>query len=107
VQHPLDLLLKCVERMPATGKFFTAQSPLGPIFLAGLVSVNEAERSIIRKWFCTVTARGSKSVRSVLSLPWKRLILMSHPECTAFVEYVTTDLATDGHDTNVHSRSGR
>jgi hypothetical protein len=59
--------------MPATGKFFTAQSPLGPIFLAGLVSVKEAERAVVRNWFCTVTARGSKSVSSSASTIWRKL----------------------------------
>jgi hypothetical protein len=71
VQRPLNLLLSCVERMPATGKLFTAQSPLGPIFLAGLVSVKEAERAVVRNWFCTVTARGSKSVSSSAFTKWR------------------------------------
>src|ERR1700759_2760908 len=66
VAQPLDVLLRCVERMPATGRLFTSQSPLGPIFLAGLVSVRPEDRSIIHNWFRMVTSRGSKSVSLVL-----------------------------------------
>ena len=62
VVQPLDVLLRCVERMPATGRLFTSQSPLGPIFLAGLVSVKPEDRSIVHNWFRIVTSKGSKSV---------------------------------------------
>jgi hypothetical protein len=71
VERPLDLLLRCVKRMPATGRLFTSQSPLGPIFLAGLVAVQPVDRTIIRNWFRTVTSKGSKSVR---------ILIQTHPQ---------------------------
>jgi Fungal specific transcription factor domain len=103
LRQPLNILLRCVERMPATGRLFTAQSPLGPIFIAGLIAIEDRDRLVVRNWFDTVTSRGSKSV----SHDHSRLILFSesHTECPSIVGPVTRNMAMAGFKPYLDARS--
>ena len=47
----MSQLQQCVERMPTTGTLFTAQIPLLPIFMLGLLSVEPGHRQTATRWF--------------------------------------------------------
>jgi hypothetical protein len=65
VQRPLNLLLRCIERMPCSGPLFTSQSPFFPVFAMGLMSYRDQDRRVVRNWFEHVLARaGARSVSS-------------------------------------------
>ncbi|KAL8714149.1 MAG: hypothetical protein Q9220_001877 [cf. Caloplaca sp. 1 TL-2023] len=61
VQERLNVLLRCIERTPATGELFTAQAPLFPVFIAGLVAFRAEDRQVVRDWF-EATLSGSRGV---------------------------------------------
>lgn len=63
IKQPLKTLMQCIKRMPCNGDLFTSQSPFFPIFIMGVVSVTEEERSVARVWFETVV--GGLDCRSV------------------------------------------
>jgi hypothetical protein len=61
----LNVLLKCVERMPSSGNLFTSQSSFFPIFIMGVISVREGDRKVARHWLETVVSSArSRSVSS-------------------------------------------
>lgn len=58
----LDDLAKCITIMPTEGSCFTAQAPLFPVFLLGLLGTAFAHKAVATGWFETVT---NSPVRSV------------------------------------------
>ncbi|KAF2456597.1 fungal-specific transcription factor domain-containing protein [Lineolata rhizophorae] len=67
-------LSECVRRMPCYGPLFTAQAPLFPVFLLGLVSVSEEDFGIARNWFETVLS--ATSCRSSVPPVWDALKIL-------------------------------
>ena len=61
-------LASCIKIMPCSGPLFTAQAPLFPVFLLGLVSVDKANSDVAQYWFETVASSAS-SCRSVSGFP--------------------------------------
>lgn len=59
VKERLNVLLRCVERMPATGPLFTSQAPFFPIVIMALLFTRAEERQVARDWFDTVVAGGN------------------------------------------------
>lgn len=106
VQKPLSILLRCVERMPASGKLFTSQSPLSPIFIAGLVASHNRERRVVEEWFRTVTSTRSRSVSLLISKCYP-VSLNIIEECTSTVACFANDLGLDGYYQSTCTRSKR
>src|ERR1700753_4258139 len=85
IQRPLNILLRCVERMPCSGPLFTSQSPFFPVFVMGLVSCKDKDRQVVRNWFEEVISRaGPRCVRVLVTHEKLRLIsLAERPACVA------------------------
>ncbi|KAH7190446.1 fungal-specific transcription factor domain-containing protein [Fusarium oxysporum] len=49
VRKHLEALAKCIQAVPASGLFFTANAPVLPVFILGLLSVKN--RGIAQDWF--------------------------------------------------------
>lgn len=60
----LSYLAKCVSIMPTSGYYFTAQAPLFPVFLLGMLATIAEHAKIAQKWFDSVTSAPVRSVRS-------------------------------------------
>jgi hypothetical protein len=72
----LNILLRCIERMPCSGPLFTSQSPFFPVFIMGIMSYRDRDRKVVRDWFEQVLARaGARSV-SLLCLPPPAFVLL-------------------------------
>jgi len=56
VQEPLSRLMKYLSWTPVSGPLFTAQAPLHPAFLGGLVAYGEKDKETVRIWFETIIA---------------------------------------------------
>ncbi|QKD61332.2 fungal-specific transcription factor domain-containing protein [Fusarium oxysporum Fo47] len=52
VRRHLAALAKCIQAVPASGLFFTANAPILPVFILGLLSVKN--RGVAQDWFETV-----------------------------------------------------
>jgi hypothetical protein len=63
----LQDLARCIQIMPTSGSHFTAQAPLFPVFLLGLVTTNLGHREISRRWFEQVVQTPVRSVSLSLS----------------------------------------
>ncbi|VUC21728.1 unnamed protein product [Clonostachys rosea] len=50
----LDSLARCIRIMPTSGSNFTAQAPLFPVFLLGLLATVPMHKEVSRKWFSSV-----------------------------------------------------
>ncbi|KAI3573234.1 fungal-specific transcription factor domain-containing protein [Fusarium oxysporum f. sp. albedinis] len=49
VRRHLEALAKCIQAVPASGLFFTANAPILPVFILGLLSVKN--RGVAQDWF--------------------------------------------------------
>ncbi|KAK5995124.1 hypothetical protein PT974_03518 [Cladobotryum mycophilum] len=54
-------LAKCIRIMPTSGTHFTAQAPLFPVFLLGLLAANEDHRRVSETWFSLVVSTPVRS----------------------------------------------
>jgi transcription factor-like protein len=61
VQEPIERLFKCTAWMPHKGSLFTAQAPLLPAWIAGIIASTPEQRDIVRDRFETVIG-GSRGV---------------------------------------------
>ncbi|KAK2599063.1 hypothetical protein QQS21_005469 [Conoideocrella luteorostrata] len=50
VSH-VDDLARCIMIMPTSGPQFTAEAPLFPVFLLGILATNSGHRAVSRNWF--------------------------------------------------------
>ncbi|CAI6098060.1 unnamed protein product [Clonostachys chloroleuca] len=50
----LDSLARCIRVMPTSGSNFTAQAPLFPVFLLGLLATVPMHKEVSQKWFSSV-----------------------------------------------------
>lgn len=55
-------LAKCIAIMPTSGSNFTAQAPLFPVFLLGLLSTVPSHKSVAIDWFQSVVRTPVRSV---------------------------------------------
>ena len=55
----------CIRIMPTSGKHFTAQAPLFPVFLLGLLAVVPLHKSTAMSWFDDVVKVPVRSVRKI------------------------------------------
>ena len=67
LQQPLNLLLRCIERMPCSGPLFTSQSPFFPVFAMGLMSYRDQDRQVVRNWFEHVPRPSGRSISKLWS----------------------------------------
>ncbi|OAA50577.1 hypothetical protein NOR_01027 [Metarhizium rileyi] len=51
VMSTLDSLAKCITIMPTSGSQFTAQAPLFPVFLLGVLATRPEHKAVSRDWF--------------------------------------------------------
>jgi hypothetical protein len=51
VMQQLGDLAHCIKIMPTSGNNFTAQAPLFPVFLLGLVSTIHEHKHVAQSWF--------------------------------------------------------
>lgn len=58
-------LADCIRIMPTSGPAFTAQAPLFPVFLLGLLATVPKHKSIAESWFERVTQTPVRSVRDL------------------------------------------
>lgn len=58
----LEDLMMCIRIMPTSGWLFTAQAPLFPVFLLGILSTECRHRHIAHRWFEMVTLAPVRSV---------------------------------------------
>ena len=54
VVEKLHHLAACITIMPTSGTLFTAQAPLFPVFLLGLLSVEPDDKNVSEEWFNNV-----------------------------------------------------
>ncbi|KHO01709.1 uncharacterized protein MAM_00710 [Metarhizium album ARSEF 1941] len=47
----LDDLAKCITIMPTSGSQFTAQAPLFPVFLLGMLATRQEHKAVSKTWF--------------------------------------------------------
>ncbi|RDA84618.1 hypothetical protein CP532_6031 [Ophiocordyceps camponoti-leonardi (nom. inval.)] len=64
--HPAVLaslsdLARCIQIMPTSGYHFTAQAPLFPVFLLGLLSIDPELRNVSKTWFDEVVSTPVRS----------------------------------------------
>lgn len=59
----LSYLAKCISIMPTSGHHFTAQAPLFPVFLLGMLATVAEHAKIAQAWFDNVTSAPVRSVR--------------------------------------------
>ncbi|RCI17179.1 hypothetical protein L249_2688 [Ophiocordyceps polyrhachis-furcata BCC 54312] len=57
----LSDLARCIQIMPTSGYHFTAQAPLFPVFLLGMLSVRPELRNISKTWFDEVVSTPVRS----------------------------------------------
>ncbi|KAE9378263.1 hypothetical protein N431DRAFT_461797 [Stipitochalara longipes BDJ] len=88
VRDSLNILLRCVERMPYSGPLFTSQSPFFPIFIMGIVSYIEEDRKVVRDWFENVLL--GVGCRSSVPPVWEAL--------KSLWEWIDTELIEDAND---------
>lgn len=55
-------LASCIRIMPTSGHYFTAQAPLFPVFLLGMVSTDPLHKQVSRRWFEQVVQTPVRSV---------------------------------------------
>jgi hypothetical protein len=58
----LDDLMRCIRIMPTSGACFTAQAPLFPVFLLGVLATQHHHQDISRQWFDLVVQAPVRSV---------------------------------------------
>ncbi|CEJ91022.1 hypothetical protein VHEMI06765 [[Torrubiella] hemipterigena] len=63
----LGYLAKCITIMPTSGSHFTAQAPLFPVFLLGLISTVPKHRAVAIDWFESVVETPVRSVSQISS----------------------------------------
>lgn len=63
----LEYLAKCISIMPTSGSHFTAQAPLFPVFLLGLLSTVRKHRAVAIGWFENVVETPVRSVSQINS----------------------------------------
>ena len=56
-------LASCIRIMPTSGDCFTAQAPLFPVFLLGLLATVPEHKDVSRNWFESVVETPVRSVR--------------------------------------------
>ena len=56
-------LASCMRIMPTSGHCFTAQAPLFPVFLLGLLSTTQEHKDVSKRWFESVVQTAVRSVR--------------------------------------------
>jgi hypothetical protein len=49
VTRDLKALAKCIQAIPASGPYFTADAPILPVFLLGLLSAEN--KKVAQDWF--------------------------------------------------------
>ncbi|KAI9151684.1 hypothetical protein HJFPF1_08893 [Paramyrothecium foliicola] len=54
VTQNLGDLARCIEVMPTSGYYFTAQAPLFPVFLLGLTATETRHKQVAEAWFLQV-----------------------------------------------------
>jgi hypothetical protein len=59
----LTYLAKCINIMPTSGYNFTAQAPLFPVFLLGMLATVPEHVDVAQTWFESVTSTPVRSVR--------------------------------------------
>ncbi|UKZ67510.1 uncharacterized protein TrAtP1_008667 [Trichoderma atroviride] len=57
----LSYLAKCISIMPTSGYQFTAQAPLFPVFLLGMLATVGEHAGVAQKWFDSVTSAPVRS----------------------------------------------
>lgn len=62
----LEDLAECIRLMPVSGTYFTAQSPLFPTFLLGMLATVPQHKEIARCWFELVVQTPVRNVRHIL-----------------------------------------
>ena len=62
VVSKLDDLAKCIAIMPTSGSHFTAQAPLFPVFLLGVLATVPEHEAISSNWFDEVLQTQVRSV---------------------------------------------
>lgn len=63
----LSYLAKCISIMPTSGYQFTAQAPLFPVFLLGMLATVAEHAGVAQDWFDSVTSAPVRSVRIPIS----------------------------------------
>lgn len=58
----IDDLARCIRIMPTSGSLFTAQAPLLPVFLLGMLAVDPTHVQVSRAWFESVVSAPVRSV---------------------------------------------
>lgn len=55
-------LARCIQIMPTSGYQFTAQAPLFPVFLLGMLTTDPKHRAVSKAWFDDVVSTPVRSV---------------------------------------------
>ncbi|KAG7403708.1 hypothetical protein Forpe1208_v016183 [Fusarium oxysporum f. sp. rapae] len=69
----LENLAKCIQIMPTSGSHFTAQAPLWPVFMLGLLATTPKHKAIAKSWFEEVVSTPVRSTVPPLYEALKRI----------------------------------
>ncbi|KAL6897184.1 fungal-specific transcription factor domain-containing protein [Trichoderma evansii] len=87
----LSYLTKCVSIMPTSGHYFTAQAPLFPVFLLGMLATVAEHAKIAQKWFDDVTSAPVRSSVPPLYETLKRIWTWIDTEPSIIVDIESLD----------------
>ena len=77
----MDDLARCLRIMPTSGPYFTAQTPLLPVFILGLLAINPDHKEVSQTWFGQVIKTPVRSVSQMVFAPmmtfFRARVLMS------------------------------
>ncbi|EFY90455.1 hypothetical protein MAC_03449 [Metarhizium acridum CQMa 102] len=75
----LDDLARCITIMPTSGSQFTAQAPLFPVFLLGMLATKREHKAVSENWFDEVLQTPVRSTNQPIHLRnpwWERLVTL-------------------------------
>ncbi|KAL7924811.1 fungal-specific transcription factor domain-containing protein [Trichoderma austrokoningii] len=91
----LSDLAKCISIMPTSGYQFTAQAPLFPVFLLGMLATDGEQADVAQKWFDSVTSTPVRSSVPPLYETLKRIWtwIDDEPSISVDLESLDDDIA--------------
>ncbi|PON28772.1 hypothetical protein TGAM01_v202619 [Trichoderma gamsii] len=87
----LSYLAKCISIMPTSGYQFTAQAPLFPVFLLGMLATVAEHAGVAQKWFDSVTSAPVRSSVPPLYETLKRIWTWIDDEPSIVVDLESLD----------------
>ncbi|KAK4077970.1 hypothetical protein Purlil1_12168 [Purpureocillium lilacinum] len=98
----LSDLVKCIRILPTSGTLFTAQAPLFPVFLLGMLSIVPHHKDISVNWFQEVVHTPVRSSVSPLYASLMRIWTWIYTEITVLSSMMSENDVPVGHSVNLY-----